>query len=35
MPAYDAIAETCLRARGHKVETDSGDLSDWLDVVGA
>jgi len=30
----DAIAED-LRARGHKVETDSGDLSDWLDVVGA
>lgn len=30
----DAIAED-LRARGHKVERDSGDLSDWLDHVGA
>lgn len=30
----DAIAED-LRARGHTVDTDSGDLSDWLDVVGA
>ena len=30
----DAIAED-LRARGHKVEMDSGDLLDWLDLVGA
>lgn len=30
----DAIAED-LRTRGHKVEVDNGDLSDWLDLVGA
>jgi hypothetical protein len=31
----DAIAEELL-PRGHKVEkTETGDLSDWIDVVGA
>ena len=30
----DAIAVD-LRARGHTVERDQGDLSDWLDLVGA
>ena len=30
----EAIAED-LRGRGHKVEKDTGNLSDWLDLVGA